>query len=178
MELNDDAKRLFRIQDYTPTRKIQGVEVVELRRRNDEGGALTELGRFTAGVHEAFPGFTLAQVNYSEIESGVIKGFHLHRRQTDIWYVPPDDKLLLVLIDVRAGSPTEGTTMRLVLGDGNSRLVKIPPGVAHGTRNLAQVQGHIIYFVDVRFSPDPESCDEGRLPWDYAGPDIWEVSRE
>jgi len=67
--------------------------------------------------------------------------------------------------------------MRLILGGGNSRLVRIPPGVAHGVRNLALGKGHIIYFVDVKFSPDPASCDEGRLPWDYAGPDIWDVSR-
>jgi dTDP-4-dehydrorhamnose 3,5-epimerase len=177
MELKDDAKRLFGIQDYAPAPKIQGVEILDLKRHADDGGALTELGRFTAGVHDAFPGFALAQVNYSEIEAGMIKAFHLHRRQTDIWYVPPDDKLLLVLVDVRAGSPTEGITMRLILGGGNSRLVRIPPGVAHGARNLALVKGHIIYFVDVKFSPDPASCDEGRLPWDYAGPDIWDVSR-
>ena len=177
MELRDDAKRLFGTQDYAPAPKIQGVEILDLKWHADDGGALTELGRFTAGVHDAFPGFTLAQVNYSEIEAGAIKAFHLHRRQTDIWYVPPDDKLLLVLVDVRAESPTEGITMRLILGGGNSRLVRIPPGVAHGVRNLALGKGHIIYFVDVKFSPDPASCDEGRLPWDYAGPDIWDVSR-
>ena len=177
MELKNDAKRLFRTQDYAMAPKIHGVEILHLKRHNDDGGALTELGRFTAGVHEALTGFTLAQVNYSEIEPGVIRAFHLHRRQTDIWYVPPEDKLLLVLVDVRAGSATEGQTMRLVLGDGNSRLVRIPPGIAHGVKNLARGTGHIIYFVDLQFSPDPASCDEGRLPWDYAGPDIWDVSR-
>ena len=34
--------------------------------------------------------------------------FHLHERQTDVWYVPPSDKLLLVLADVRTGSKSEG----------------------------------------------------------------------
>jgi len=72
----------------------------------------------------------------------------------------------------------EGVRMRVVLGDGRSRLILIPPGVAHGCRNLASARGRVIYFTDTHFSPAPESCDEGRLPWDFAGFDIWEVARE
>lgn len=178
MELNDEARCAFRVQDYSPRPEIKDVEIVELTRHTDAGGSFTELGRFAAGASLRFPGFLLVQVNYSEIEPEAIKGFHLHRRQTDLWYVPPGDKMLLVLVDVRAGSPTEGVRMRLVLGDGRSRLVRIPPGVAHGCRNLAPVRGRIIYFTDTQFSPDPESCDEGRLPWDFAGAEIWELARE
>ncbi|MBI4611422.1 MAG: dTDP-4-dehydrorhamnose 3,5-epimerase family protein [Candidatus Rokubacteria bacterium] len=178
MELSDEARRAFRLQDYTPKPQIKGVEIVGLARHTDDGGSFTELGRFTAGACGAFPGFVLAQLNYSELEPGVMKAFHLHRRQTDIWYVPPADKILLLLIDLRAGSPTEGARMRLVLGDGHSRLVLIPPGVAHGCRNLGPVRGRIIYFTDTHFSPDPGSSDEGRLPWDFAGAAIWETSRE
>ena len=64
-----------------------------------------------------------------------------------------------------------------MLGDGASRLLRIPPGVAHGVKNLAAARGRIIYFVDVQFSPDPDQSDEGRLPWDFAGADIWERAR-
>jgi len=177
MKLSDDAKRAFLIQDYSSKSAMKDVEIVELARYNDDGGSMTELARFTSGAHAALPGFALKQVNYSEIEPGAIKAFHLHQKQTDVWFVPPGDKLLLILIDVRAGSPTEGAKMRVVLGDGRSRLVRIPPGVAHGCRNLAQTTGRIIYFTDLHFSPDPDSCDEGRLPWDYAGAQIWEIVR-
>ena len=178
MELSEEAKRNLRLQDYSPKPAIKGVEVLELARHTDDGGSFTELGRFKAGASAAFPGFVLAQVNYSEMEPGAIKAFHLHRAQTDIWYVPPGDKMLLVLIDVRAGSPTEGARMRFVLGDGHSRVVRIPRGVAHGCRNLAPTRGRIIYFTDTLFFPAPESCDEGRLPWDFAGADLWEIGRE
>jgi dTDP-4-dehydrorhamnose 3,5-epimerase len=177
IELGSAAANALSVQDYAQAPPIQGVEIAELRRFTDDGGAFTELGRLTGGAHGAFPGFEVRQVNYSEMDPGVIKAFHLHRRQTDVWYVPPDDKMLLVLLDVRAGSPTEGTCRRLVLGGGTSRLVRIPPGVAHGVRNIASARGRIIYFVDTHFSPDPAQCDEGRLPWDHAGPDVWEISR-
>ena len=177
-QFNDPAKARYSVQDYKARRRIEGVEIVELKRFNDDGGSMTELGRLDAGVHKQLPGFVAKQVNYSTLEPLAIKAFHLHKRQTDVWFVPPTDKLLLVLADVRAGSATEGTLMRVVLGDGNSRLVRIPPGVAHGCRNLRPAQaGQIIYFVDVQFSTD-EHCDEGRIPWDHFGADVWEVARE
>lgn len=177
VELSPDAKRAFHLQSYAPADRIEGVEIVELRRHHDDSGSFTELGRLQAGALAGLPGFTVRQVNYSEMPPGVIKAFHLHTRQTDVWYVPPADRLLLVLLDVRAGSPTEGRRMRLMLGDGASRLVRIPPGVAHGVRNLGPGVGRVIYFVDEEFSPDPQRCDEGRLPWDFAGPDVWDVRR-
>ena len=175
IRIDDKARAAYGLQDYSGSPRIDGVEIVELRRHNDDGGAITELGRLTAGMHQQLPGFEVKQVNYSEVEPGAVKAYHMHLRQTDVWYVPPHDKLLLVLHDVREDSPTHGVTMRFVLGDGRNRLVRIPPGVAHGTTNLARAVGRIIYFVDVEFSIEPGECDEGRLPWDYLGADIWNV---
>jgi dTDP-4-dehydrorhamnose 3,5-epimerase len=175
--INEKAKDAFSIQDYTAAARIDGVEIIELKRFNDDGGAITELGRMTAGQHQLLPGFECRQTNYSEMEPGACKAFHMHHRQTDVWYVPPSDRLLLVLHDCRKGSKTEGVTMRFMLGDGKDRLVRIPPGVAHGARNISQSTGRIIYMVDVMFSADEAECDEGRLPWDFLGADIWEVVR-
>jgi dTDP-4-dehydrorhamnose 3,5-epimerase len=177
MNLSEDAKRAFSLQDYGPAPEIEGVQVVDLKRFHDDGGSFTELGRLDGGLHAAFPGFAVKQINYSEMDAGAIKAFHVHRRQTDVWFVPPEDKMLLVLLDVRAESRTCHIHRRLVLGAGSSRLVKIPPGVAHGVKNLGQARGRIIYFVDTHFSPAPGACDEGRLPWDFAGPAIWDVVR-
>ncbi len=177
IELTDAAKRAFALQDYTGAPGIEGVQIVELKRFTDDGGSFMELARLQRGVSSALPGFECRQVNYSELDPGVIKAFHVHRRQTDVWFVPPDDKMLVVLLDVRAGSKTQGAQRRLVLGDGHSRLLRIPPGVAHGVKNLAPVRGRIIYLVDVQFSADPDHTEEGRLPWDFAGPAVWDVTR-
>ena len=177
MELTPDAKRAFQVQAYGPGSRIEGVESVELRRFADDGGSMTELARLVDGRPGALTGFQVRQINYSELEPGVIKAYHLHTRQTDVWYVPPSDRMLVVLVDVRRGSPTEGARVRLVLGAGGSRLLRIPPGVAHGVRNLAGAAGRIVYFTDEHFSPDPATCDEGRLPWDWAGAEVWDVAR-
>jgi dTDP-4-dehydrorhamnose 3,5-epimerase len=156
---------------------IEDVRIVELKRFTDDGGSFLELARLQQGVAAGLPGFECRQINYSELDPGVIKAFHVHRRQTDVWFVPPGDKMLVVLLDVRAGSKSRGAQRRLVLGDGAARLLAIPPGVAHGAKNLAASRGRLIYLVDTQFSPDPAQTDEGRLPWDFAGPEIWDVTR-
>lgn len=176
-QFSDSAQKKYAVQDYTPKRAIEGLEIVPLKRFNDDGGSMTELVRLEGGRVQGLKGFQALQVNYSVMEPLAIKAFHLHKRQTDVWYVPPSDKLLLVVADMRKGSPTEGLVQRIVLGDGNSRLVRIPPGVAHGARNLRPATPTaILYFVDVQFSTD-EHCDEGRLPWDHFGAQVWEVER-
>src|SRR5881397_3013853 len=109
MEFTPHAKRAFHLQSYGPAPSIDGVELVELKRFADDGGTLTELARLSDGRTAAVAGFTLRQINYSELSPGAIKAFHLHTRQTDIWYVPPGDRVLVVLVDVRQGSKTEGS---------------------------------------------------------------------
>jgi dTDP-4-dehydrorhamnose 3,5-epimerase len=177
MDFTRDAKRAFHVQSYGPAPAIDGVALVPLTRHTDDGGSLTELARLTDGSVDGLAGFTLRQVNFSELAPGAIKAYHLHVRQTDVWYVPPGDRMLVVLLDVRQGSRTEGARMRFVLGDGASRLLRIPPGVAHGVRNVGAQPGRVVYFTDAHFSAEPSSCDEGRLPWDFAGADVWEVTR-
>ncbi len=178
MKLVPEAEAMCRLQDYSNRPTIAGVEIVELRRFRDDGGSMTELARLLEGKIVGIEGFVVAQVNYSTVQPGAIKGFHLHRRQTDVWFVPPGDRILLVLADVRETSPTTGARMRVLLGDGVSRLVRVPPGVAHGCRNLGGEAATIVYFTDVHFSADPGEGDEGRLPWDFAGAGIWEIPRE
>ena len=176
-EFTQKATHAYGVQDYSAQPMIDGVELVPLRRFNDDGGSMTELGRLTDGGLDGLDGFQARQINYSVMEPQAIKAFHLHKRQTDVWFVPPSDKILLVLGDVRKNSPTKGLVKRIVLGDGNSRLVRIPPGVAHGCKNLRFADPSvIIYFVDVQFSVD-EHCDEGRIPWDFFGPEVWDVER-
>jgi dTDP-4-dehydrorhamnose 3,5-epimerase len=176
-QFTDAAQKKYAVQDYKAKRSIEGLEIVQLRRFNDDGGSMTELARLEGGAVQGLKGFQALQINYSTMEPLAIKAFHLHQRQTDVWFVPPTDKILLVVGDVRKGSPTEGLVQRVVLGDGNSRLVRIPPGVAHGARNLRPAaQSVIVYFVDLHFSSG-EDCDEGRLPWDHFGAQVWEVER-
>ncbi len=178
MKLSADADSVLRVQRYDGSPSIEGVEFIELRRFNDDGGSMLELFRFNEPRPAGLQGFEPLQLNYSVVQPGAIKAFHLHRRQTDVWFVPAEDRILMVLVDTRAGSSSEGVRQRIMLGDGNNRLVRVPPGVAHGCRNLSRSESRILYLTDVEFDPDPERCDEGRLPWDFAGAEIWDIVKE
>jgi len=178
VELSSDAKKQFHLQEYGKRDPIDGVEIVPLKRFADDGGSMIELARIADGAMTELPGFRPAQINYSAVQPGVVKAFHVHHRQTDVWFVRPEDRLLLVLLDVRRGSPTEKLQMRWLLGDGSASLVKIPPGVAHGCRNVGAREASIVYFTDLHFSAEAATTDEGRLPWDYAGREIWDVAWE
>lgn len=178
VKLSKDVEGKLRKQEYGKAPALDGVVFLDLKRHHDDGGSMMELGRLVHGSLPALGGFEVAQINYSTLEPGAIKAFHVHRRQTDVWFVPPEDRLLLVLADVREGSPTSGKRVRALLGGGSSRLVKIPPGVAHGCRNLGSSPARIVYLTDVHFSPEPDQTDEGRLPWDLFGADVWEMARD
>jgi dTDP-4-dehydrorhamnose 3,5-epimerase len=159
-------------------RGIEGVKVVRLTRFSDDGGSMTELARLDNAVPQAFGGFAVKQVNFSTLEPGVLKAFHVHERQFDVWFVPPSDRVLLVLVDVREGSATSKHVLKIMLGDGGSTLVKIPPGVAHGCKNVGPHTARLIYLTSEHFSADPKTTDEGRLPWDLVGPEIWEPAKD
>jgi dTDP-4-dehydrorhamnose 3,5-epimerase len=173
-DFRPDFQERISTQTYEAAARIDGVQIIDLRLMIDDGGSFAELVRFDEnGNLEAIPEFKARQSSYSLVLPGAIKAFHLHFNQEDVWFVPPDDRLLVGLIDARKDSPTSGKTMRLVLGGGRARLLYIPRGVAHGAANIGSEPARIIYFVNQQFNiNDP---DERRLPWDAAGADFWEM---
>lgn len=173
-----DIESKLSMQDYAPKPAIEGVKFVELKEFADDGGSFLELCRLDKGVCGTLSHFEAKQMNYSRVMAGVIKATHIHKNQDDVWFVPPHERILVGLKDLRAGSKTEGVVMRFVLGAGKPRLLFIPRGVAHGLANPWQETATIIYFVNQHFSAEADKCDEYRLPADFLGKDFWEIKRE
>ncbi|MGH2448867.1 MAG: dTDP-4-dehydrorhamnose 3,5-epimerase family protein [Chloroflexota bacterium] len=161
-------------QSYASHPAIEGVKLLDLPHFSDEGGDFCEITRLNdAGVLESFPQFKPAQMSYSFMEPGAIKAWHLHHAQSDVWFVPASDRLLVGLVDVRGDSPSLDRRMRLTMGAGNARLLLIPPGVAHGSANVSDRPASLIYLTDRRF--DASNPDEHRLPWDLLGKEFWTI---
>jgi dTDP-4-dehydrorhamnose 3,5-epimerase len=144
----------------TQSRKIQGVVIVEPTLFGDERGVFVETYR-----REWFPlGREMVQGNRSNRRAGSVVGLHYHLHQADYWYVP-EGRARVVLHDLREGSPTDGNTLMLDLGedrrgDNRHRGVFIPPGVAHGFAALTDVV--MTYLVDGYYNP----ADELGVAWD------------
>jgi dTDP-4-dehydrorhamnose 3,5-epimerase len=136
---------------------IDGVVVKDLVTHRDERGFFRELVRVTDELFAE--GF--GQWSHSMMLEGVVKAWHIHRLQTDWWYVA-SGVLLVALHDSRPGSPSAGELMTLMMGDGHpARVLKVPAGVAHGCR-CEQGPAHLFYLTSRVYDPG----DEGRIPHD------------
>jgi dTDP-4-dehydrorhamnose 3,5-epimerase len=140
---------------------IDGVHVKELITHTDERGFFREIIRVTDDFFTE--GF--GQWSVSQMYHGAIKAWHLHKEQVDWWYVH-GGVLKVVLYDTRKDSPTHKKFMEFVLGnDQEARVVRIPPGVAHGCKCI-NGPADLFYVTSKVYDPG----DEGRIPYDT--PDI------
>lgn len=141
---------------------IEGVHVKELVTHSDERGYFRELVRETDAFFDHF-----GQWSHSLMYPGVVKAWHLHRRQTDWWYAI--GALKVALYDTRDDSPTHGALMEFFLGDHfGAACVKIPPGVAHGCRALDT--SHLFYVTSSTYDPDDElriAHDDPAIGYDW-----------
>jgi dTDP-4-dehydrorhamnose 3,5-epimerase len=147
---------------------IQGVEIKQLARHADERGFLMELLRSDDPVFTKF-GQCYVSMNYP----GVIRAWHWHKKQDD-FFVVVKGMIKVGLYDLREGSPTQGETAELYLGDNNSIMVKIPIGVVHGYKTVGTEPSLLINFPSELYNP--QEPDEYRLPWDTGQiPFDWDI---
>jgi dTDP-4-dehydrorhamnose 3,5-epimerase len=97
---------------------------------------------------------------------GVIKAFHYHEKQDDLWYVA-SGMAQVVLYDMREDSDTYKQTQVIYAGEQNPVLIKIPIGVAHGYRVLGDKP--VMLFYHTTMSYDAKNPDEKRIPFDDPG---------
>lgn len=134
---------------------IQDVQCKSLTVHSDDRGYFMELLRETDPFYTRF-----GQSNFSITYPGVIKAWHWHRQQDDLWFVV-SGMAQVGLHDLRAESPTVGQTNVFYLGAQNRSLLYIPHGVAHGYRVLAQEPVGLVYHTTHLYDP----ADELRLDW-------------
>lgn len=134
---------------------IAGVYVVDPDVHGDERGRFLETYRRSWFPH----GREMVQGNRSDKQAGALVGLHYHLHQADYWLVPRG-RALVVLHDLRDGSPTDGATLTVEIGEDDNRGVFIPPGVAHGFAALTDMT--ITYLVDSYYNPE----DELGVAWD------------
>ncbi|MGM0887467.1 MAG: dTDP-4-dehydrorhamnose 3,5-epimerase family protein [Bacillota bacterium] len=138
---------------------IEGVKVKKLVKHCDDRGFFAELVR--DDEPELLSRF--GQASCSMSYPGVIKAFHYHEKQDDLWFFPSGNAQV-VLFDLREGSSTKGETDVYYMGEENPIMLLIPKGVAHGYRVLGQKPATILYFTTESYNP--MNPDEKRIKWD------------
>jgi dTDP-4-dehydrorhamnose 3,5-epimerase len=137
---------------------IHDVIVKKLVTNSDDRGYFREILRDDDNLLARF-----GQTSFTKTYPGVIKAFHWHNHQDDLWYVA-DGMARVVLYDQREGSPTCGVTQVLFAGEDNPILIVIPVGVAHGYQVLGTKP--VLMFYHTTQSYNPKAPDEERIPFD------------
>ena len=112
--------------------RIHDVKTKLLRVIPDERGWLMEILR--ADDPEFFRKF--GQTYVSATYPGVVKAWHYHRQQVD-HFACVAGMVKLVLVDTRAGSPTNGVVNEFFIGTQNPMLVQVPNLVYHGWKCIS-----------------------------------------
>jgi dTDP-4-dehydrorhamnose 3,5-epimerase len=114
------------VSKLTQGSKIEGVYVQPLRKICDERGMIMHMLRCDSPIFTKF-----GEVYFSQSMPGAIKGWHIHREQTQ-HYCVVQGMIKLVLCDLREDSPSKGVIEEHFLGEDNYSLIRIPVGVANG----------------------------------------------
>ncbi len=130
---------------------IDGVELIPLRRFEDERGWFMELRR-----ESRLPKPTL-QTNVSFSRRGVIRGLHFHRRGQDDLFTCLQGSARVVVLDL-----TSGEALCEDIGDHNPLAIYIPGRHAHGFEALTD----LLFCYHVTEEYDSADPDENELAWD------------
>ena len=137
--------------------RIKGVKSKEMIKHSDDRGYLMEILRSDDHLLDKF-----GQVSLSVSYPGVIKAYHYHKNQDDLWFFLAGNAQV-VLYDRREDSATRGERNIFYLGEDNPVLLTIPRGVIHGYRVLGNQSATILYITSEPYNQN--NPDEYRLPW-------------
>jgi dTDP-4-dehydrorhamnose 3,5-epimerase len=145
---------------------IEGVKLKELRVIPDERGRLMEILRRDDDLFQSF-----GQVYMTTTYPGVVKAWHLHKRQTDN-VACVQGMIKLALYDPREDSPTRGRVDQFYLGVHHPLLVQIPPGVYHGWMGVSEEEAVIVNIPTEAYDyrePDEHRLDahDNNIPYDW-----------
>ncbi|OHY73455.1 dTDP-4-dehydrorhamnose 3,5-epimerase family protein [Priestia aryabhattai] len=137
--------------------KIKGVKTKKLIKHCDDRGFFAEVLRDDDNLLSNF-----GQISWSTSYPGIIKAFHYHEYQDDIWFFPSGN-VRVVLYDLRENSSTRGQTDIYYMGENNPIILLIPKNVAHGYQVLGGKAATIIYCTTKSYNSIQP--DEKRIPW-------------
>ena len=143
-DLVKDARARLTRQSYAPRPSIPGVVISEVAVSRSPDGLFAEIARIDErGGIQGLEAFRPIQWNWSLLQPGAVKAWHVHMEQDDLFIVPPDSTLLVGLVDLRddEAAGAAPTPQRLVLGAGRAHRLLIPRGVAHGRRPPDELLG-------------------------------------
>ncbi|MAG50510.1 spore coat protein [archaeon] len=138
---------------------IEGVKIKKLEINEDPRGDFREIVRSDGGIIDK-----IEQISIGRTLPGVIKAFHGHENQDDLFYVLKGN-IQLVLYDIRENSQSKDKTEVILLGESyEPKIVFIPRNVLHGYKVLGDKEAEVLYIMNNKYNSS--NPDEKRIPFD------------
>lgn len=110
------------------------------------------------------------QINYSVMYPNVIKAWHRHAKQTDLWLC------LHGHLKVGVYNEQSNTAWVCVIGEKRPGVMVIPPPLWHGAATVGPEPAGLLYYVTHQY--DPDAPDEDRRDYDSVPGFPWETQNK
>jgi dTDP-4-dehydrorhamnose 3,5-epimerase len=138
-------------------------ELRDVARRYDD-----DRGRRFCDIFDVVTG----DINITHAYPGVTTAWHAHTRQYDEWFVIKG----ALKVGLAVENPDGTFRTRFVsLSEHDGKVLRIPPGVLHGWRNMTSEPAILMYHITEKY--DPSDPDELRYTVEQVGADWGTVVR-
>jgi len=158
-----DPKEFGEGETEQKTETIPKIETKPLKIFANDQGYLFETLRADDEIYSGQFGQNLISVIYP----GIIKGLHLHEKQTDYTTCIKGN---LKYVAITKNSDGKLNIQTFVIGEKNPLMIKCPPGIWHGYTPVGNQEAIVLHTADKTF--DPKDDDTLRKdPFEFG--DIW-----
>jgi len=145
------------------SKEISEIQIKKLNIFANDQGYLFETLRADDKIFDG----KFGQVLVSAVYPGIIKGLHLHKKQTD-YTTCIKGNIKYVAIKINLDKSIKINTF--VVGEKNPILIKCPPGVWHGYTPLSNQEAIVLHLMDKTYDPaDPDT--DRKDPFEFG--DVW-----
>ena len=154
---------------------LSGLLLIEPKKFGDHRGFFSETFRENLLTEAGFTGHFVQENHSLSVPVGTLRGLHfqLPPRAQDKLLRVIRGRILDVVVDIRAGSPTFGEHLGVELSAENGHQLLVPKGFAHGFVTL-DPDTEVLYKVTDYYAPETESGIMWNDPalgidWKFAG---------
>lgn len=139
---------------------ILGVIVKKLKKNEDARGWLVEIYR-----NDEFD-YAPAMSYVSATKSGLARGPHEHKAQSDLFVFAGPGQFKIYLWDNRPNSATFQEKMEIEGGENNQIIVLVPPGIVHGYKCISDIDGWSMNLPDKLFAGIGKKGEVDEIRWE------------
>lgn len=102
----------------------------------------------------------------SVTKSGITRGPHEHKFQTDLFVFLGPGEFELHLWDNREDSDTKNKFVKIEVGEKNPAAVLVPPGVVHGYKCVSEIPAFSINLPDKLYKGEGKKEEVDEIRWE------------